>query len=98
MPLWGNVDDANNAPKYLTTAELQETYFVDTTEVAVADNNDRGIKTPGWNKYRTYTTNGGSVTRYIVEPLIPMKVAQGDAGDLGTQSNTTIEDTVVADS
>lgn len=98
MALWGNTDTAASAPKYLTDAEKADTYFIDTTEAAVDANRDKGLKTTGWNKYETYTTNGGAVTRHKVEPLVAMTRTAADAGDLGVSGNTAIEDTVVADS
>lgn len=97
MPLWGKTDDANSAPKYLSTADAENAYFVDVTEAAVASNRAKGLQTPGWNLYNTYTDTNGN-TRHKVEVLVPMKVTASDAGDLGPEGNTTIEDTVVADS
>ncbi len=76
---------------------LENAYFVDTTEAAVESNRDRGIKTPGWMLYNTYTDANGNV-RNKSEVLVPMKVSAADAGDAGISGNTTIEDTTVADS
>lgn len=105
MALWGNTDDANSAPKYLSTANTavwpnaqDEAYFIDTTEAAVDANRDKGLKTTGWNAYTTYTTNGGTVTRHKVEPLVAMVRTAAEAGDLGVSGNTSIEDATVADS
>jgi hypothetical protein len=70
-------------------------FFVDTTEAGIAANIAKGLKTPGWNKYSTSTRGG--VTRHDVEVLIPMKVAAGDAGDLGLTGTTGDEDSTVAD-
>lgn len=102
MPLWGDTDEANSAPKYLTKdaadADAANTaYFVDTDEAQVANNITKGLKTPGWNLYSTYTTNGGSVTRRRVENLVAMKRTAVQAGDDGIAGNTAIEDTVVED-
>ena len=105
MALWGNTDDANNAPKFLSTEasatwpnRKDEAFFVDITEAGVATNRAKGLKTGGWNAYDTYTTEDGDV-RHRVEVIVPMAVAQGDAGlDEGGAANTTIEDSVVADS
>lgn len=72
--------------------DLNNTYFVDTTEAAQAGNRARGIKTPGWNVYKEYG-NG----RHYVETLVAMKVAAGDAGDAGVSANTTLEDLVLVD-
>lgn len=96
MALWGNTDDANSAPKYLSTADAAKVYFVDETEAGVATNRAKGLKTGGWNLYETYSTSEG--TRHKAEPLVAMSVAQADAGsDLGPTGNTDVEDTVVAD-
>jgi hypothetical protein len=97
MPLWGKTDALASAPKYLNTADVENAYFVDTTEARVESNRDKGIKTPGWILYNTYTDANGAV-RNKSEVLVPMKVSAADAGDAGTTGNTAIEDTTVADS
>lgn len=55
--------------------------FVDTAEAAVSANVDRGVKTAGWNTFKTWTTNGGTVTRYSVEPIVAATVTASDAAD-----------------
>lgn len=58
-------------------------YFEDLTEAGVTANRAHGLKTPGWNKYTTYTDSSGA-TRNKVETLVPMKrtaAAAGDAAD-----------------
>ncbi len=97
MAQWGKVDDANNAPNYIPAAEAGDVYFVDETEAGIAANKAKGLGTPGWNKYTTYTDCDGA-TRHRAESLVPMKVSAGDAGDLGAAGNTTVEDATVADS
>jgi hypothetical protein len=97
MALWDKKDDANSAPKWLTTAELDDTYFVDNTEAGVAANQAKGLSTPGWNKYTTYTDANGK-TRHKAEVLVAMSATALEAGDLGTSGNTDIEDATVADS
>jgi len=62
---------------------LENAYFVDTTESAVESNRDRGIKTPGWILYNTYTDSNGNV-RNKSEVLVPMKVSAEDAGNANT--------------
>jgi hypothetical protein len=100
MSLWGKTDTANSAPKYLSSdantspqTSVDNAFFVDTTEAAVASNRAKGIKTPGWNLVQDIG-NG----RLRVEPLVPMKVSANNAGDAGVSGNTTIEDSTVADS
>ena len=73
--------------------DINNAYFVDTTEASVAANRANGIKTPGWVLYKEYG-NG----RTYVETLVPMKVTAAAAGDLGVSGNTAIEDQTVADS
>ena len=105
MAQWGKTDTAADAPKWLSddanmtnkSNDKDNAIFVDTTEAAVAGNRAKGIKTPGWNLYNTYTTADGR-TRHIVEPLVTMKVSASDAGDAGVTGNTAVEDTIVADS
>jgi hypothetical protein len=88
MALWGKTDASGSVPKYLETDanntnkshDADNAIFVDLTEAGVAANNAKGIKTPGWNLYNTYTTADGR-TRHIVEPLVVMKVSASDAGD-----------------
>ena len=62
-----------DTPVYVTTSEIVANNIigVDTTEAGVAANKARGINTPGWTKYVTYT-DMHSVTRYKVEPLVVM--------------------------
>lgn len=103
MPLWGKTDDANSAPKFLLDDEnatpqtdVDNAYFVDTEEAGVTSNRAKGLQTPGWNLYTTYTDSDGA-TRHRVENLVSMKVAAVDAGDLGVSGNTDIEDATVAD-
>lgn len=99
MALWGKTDDANSAPTWLSAEtgahpqnDVDNAYFVDITEAGVASNRAKGIVTPGWNLIQDIGNN-----RIRVENLVVMKVTSGSAGDLGVASNTTIEDTVVAD-
>lgn len=82
MALWGKTDTQADAPNYLSTDEAAKVYFIDTTEAAVATNRAKGIQTPGWNLYSTYEDADGN-TRHKVETLVVMKVAAGDAGDVG---------------
>jgi len=90
MALWGKVDNVNSAPNWLDSTDndnnksndLDNAVFVDTTEAGIAANRARGIQTPGWNLYHTYTDADGN-TRHRVEPLVVMKVTQGAATDVG---------------
>lgn len=100
MALWGKTDTLASAPKFLSNAadanrniDIDNAFFVDTTEAAVTANRANGIKTPGWMLYKEYG-NG----RKYVETLVPMKVTAVAAGDAGVTGNTAIEDDTVADS
>jgi len=88
MALWGKTDEAASVPKYLSTADATNAYFVDIEEAGVATNKAKGLGTGGWNLYTTYTDSDGA-TRNRAECLVAMGVAQADSGDA--------EDVVVAD-
>ena len=101
------VGDAHTLQKVPTDPDGNNiVFFLDTEEVANTDgsNFDKGLRTPGWNLYDTYTDANGA-TRHRVESLISMKVDPGTeantvaytSGDLGVYANTTIEDQTVAD-
>ena len=71
-------------------------YFIDTEEAGVSTNKDVGLKTSGWNTLRTWTTNGGAVTRYAAEPIVAMGTpvnVSGDAEDVVTPDPTFAFDT-----
>jgi hypothetical protein len=93
MALWGDTDTANSVPKYLSSADQSNAYFIDTTEAGVASNRAKGLKTTGWNLYEEYGTG-----RKRVENLVAMTRTAAQAGDAGTTGNTAIEDATVADS
>lgn len=100
MALWGKTDTRADAPKYLSSdanatpqTDIDNAFFVDTTEASLPANRAKGIKTPGWNLVQDIG-NG----RLRVETLVPMRVSAVSAGDAGVTGNTTIEDTTVADS
>lgn len=73
--------------------DLNNAFFVDSTEATVASNRAKGIKTPGWMLFKTYG-NG----RKYVEVLVSMThSANTVVGDFGITGNTSIEDSTVAD-
>lgn len=76
---------------------LENAYLVDTTEASVVSNKEKGLGTPGWVLYNSYTDANGNV-RHKSEVLVAMKVSAINAGDEGISGNTNIEDTIVADS
>ena len=89
VPVAAPERDYGGLPEHV---DLNNAYFVDTTEAAQAGNRANGIKTPGWVLYKEY----GNGRRYV-ETLVPMRVAAETAGDAGITGNTTIEDIVVVD-
>ena len=104
MALWGKTDAAASVPKWLETDanntnksnDEDLAVFVDLTEAGIAANRAKGLKTPGWNLYHTYTDQNGA-TRHKAESLVPMKVTAVAAGDLGVTGDTADEDAIVAD-
>jgi len=74
------------------STNVDNAFFVDTTEAAVTSNREKGLKTPGWNLVQDIG-NG----RFRVEPLVPMKVSAADAGDVGITNDTATEDLTVLD-
>jgi hypothetical protein len=104
MALWGKTDAAASVPKWLEddanntnkSHDKDNVVFVDVAEAKVPANRAKGLVTPGWNLYHTYTTATGSV-RHIVEPLVAMKLSAALAGDAGVTGNTAVEDAIAAD-
>ena len=76
-----------DSPKYVPYTDIANIYGVDVVEAKVASNRAKGLDTPGWNRYVTYTDMHGN-TRHKAESLVVMKTISGDASD----------DSVVADS
>lgn len=78
---------ANEQPNYVPHAQLGEVFGVNETEAQVAANKAKGITTPGWVKYTTYTDSNGR-TRNKVETLVAAgtftAATTGDAADDST--------------
>lgn len=71
-------------------------FFVDREESQQAENRAKGLVSPGWWLYRTYT-DSGSATRHKSELLIAMDIptaTSGDASDDATVVDGTITITV----
>lgn len=67
-------------------------FFVDREESQQAENRAKGLVSPGWWLYRTYT-DSGSATRHKAELLIAMDIpvaTSGDASDDATVIDRTI--------
>jgi hypothetical protein len=86
----GKTVTGQDIPKYVTAEEVAANNIigVNDTEAGVAANKARGINTPGWTKYVTYTDMHGT-TRYKTEPLVVMSAAVTSDAD---------DDTIAADS
>jgi hypothetical protein len=78
---------ANEQPASIAASDLASVYGIDATEATIAANRAKGLTTPGWVKYSTYT-DAQSNTRHKSEVLVAMSSITGDAAD----------DAVVADS
>ena len=96
MSLYGRVDStANQTQVGLTrgngSGSVTETIvFVDETEAGLAANKERGITSPGWWAYRTYTDNAGN-TRHKAEHLMFLTNPEANADE------TLSDDTIAAD-
>jgi len=79
-----------DSPKYVPASEISGNliFGVDTTEASVANNELRGLSTPGWVKHVSYVDVHGT-TRRKTEVLVAMSSITGDA-------NT--DDTILQDS
>lgn len=77
MPLWSNTDADASKPKYLTNAEKNLTLGVSVDEAQEATNIAKGLNTPGWVQYSTYTDAQGN-TRNKSEVLVAFSTLTGD--------------------
>lgn len=59
-------------PTYLPVDAIDDAVLVTTSEAQAELGRDVGLKTPGWNLYRTYTDANGS-TRHKSESLVVFK-------------------------
>jgi hypothetical protein len=94
MSLWTNRDEEAGKPKYILAADKSKVYGVSNQEAGVASNKAKGLKTPGWTKYTTYTDANGTV-RHKSEVLVTLNDMVGDAPD--ATPTGTADDAVVAD-
>ena len=81
-------DAAAGKPKNLSNGEKAITFGIDTTEAAVTANRAKGLNTPGWVKYATYTDAQGN-TRHKSEVLV---AAGSMGGDTGGGDDATVPD------
>ena len=98
MALWGKTDAAGSKPKYLTTADKANAYFVSREEALLETNKGKGITGAGWWLVKEYKDSGGQ-SRYKSECLIAMSVAtatSGDAADDAVVADTNVTITISA--
>ena len=83
-------------PKYIHTnnqpgQRTNDIIGVDRTEAGIAANRAKGIHTPGWVSYRTYTNSAGA-TRHKTEVLVAMRsmtaAVAADANDDDTLADS----------
>lgn len=84
---------ANEQPSYVPTADLPSVYGISTSESQQSQNRGKGIQTPGWVKYVTYTDAQGQ-TRNKAETLVVFNSESG-AGISGDADSTTFPDVPV---
>jgi len=77
MALWGNVDQAADKPKNLTTAEKTAVAGISEAEAQIAANKDKGVAHAGWATNNTYTDQHGR-TRNKTEVLVAFSSMTGD--------------------
>tara|TARA_B110000503_G_C7143390_1_gene411876 strand:- start:1687 stop:2250 length:564 start_codon:yes stop_codon:yes gene_type:complete len=80
MALWGNTDVEGSKPKFVATADLPFTFFIDETEAQLKANKDKGINGAGWWLIKEHTDSEGT-PRYKTELLVAMTTAVGVSGD-----------------
>ena len=80
MPLFGNIDDANSKPKWLSSAEKAETFFVSVEEAQLATNKAKGITGAGWYKL-TSKVGADGTKRNFAECLVAMSILNATSGD-----------------
>ena len=96
MSLYGRVDSvANQTQAGLARGNgagsaTETIVFVDETEAGLAANKERGLSSPGWWSYRTYTDAAGN-TRHKAEQLAFITNPEANADE------TLSDDTIAAD-
>lgn len=82
-------------PNAVYPNDIDQAVFIDDAEAGVATNRDKGLQTPGWHVYNTYTTEGG-VVRHRSECLVAVgeadPVVTGDDGVSGTGDDEVAAD------
>lgn len=97
MALWNNTDTDASKPKYLSdtlkndqsVSDKDSTLGVSVNEAQNAGNVAKGLNTPGWVTYTTYTDGNGR-TRNKSEVLVAMATITGDDDTLDPDPVITI--------
>jgi len=91
MSLYGKDDSNANKTKagigVATSSQSKEIIFIDDTEAQLEVNKNRGLGSPGWYQYFTYTDSHGN-TRHKSELLVTIAGPEANASE--TQSDDTI--------
>lgn len=102
MALWGNQDQANNAPKFVVSANNGQTGVQQFGNTVFAANPAEVAATPasfhaGWVRITEGT--GGRAGRILYETLVAMSTIAGDAMGNSAPANTsgTADDTALPD-
>lgn len=96
MSLYGRTDSGANKTKIenlrnaVPNTATETIVFVDNTEAQLSENKLRGINSPGWWSYRTYTDAAGN-TRHKAELLAFITGPDANANE------TQTDDTIAAD-
>ena len=96
MSLYGRVDSTANQTQVGLTrgngagSATETIVFVDETEAGLNENKVRGITSPGWWAYRTYTDHNGN-TRHKAEHLMTLTNPEANSAE------TLSDDTIAAD-
>ena len=91
MSLYGKDDSNANKTKagigVAASSQAKTIVFIDDTEAQLAENKARGVSSPGWHSFYTYTDMHGK-TRYKSELLVSIAGPEANASE--TQSDDTI--------
>lgn len=98
MALWSNTDADASKPKHLSdtlrnnqsVSDKDATLGVDVSEAKTSANIAKGLNTPGWVTYTTYTDAQG-VTRHKSEVLVAMSSMTGDGDTLAPEITITVQ-------
>jgi hypothetical protein len=105
MALWNNTDTDASKPKYLSddlkndqsVSDKDATLGLSVNEAQNAGNIAKGLNTPGWVTYTTYTDGNGR-TRNKSEVLVAMATITGDDDTVDPDPVITIDTQPINDS